>query len=74
LTGCGVLAQVADQADDVLRNEPSDGAAGVDADHDVPGRVENKPGRLQEERVVVDESPGRPCNGAAAGAVLHPGT
>jgi NAD(P)-dependent dehydrogenase (short-subunit alcohol dehydrogenase family) len=34
-----VLAQVADQADDVLGDDPADGTAGVDADHDLAGRV-----------------------------------
>jgi hypothetical protein len=66
---CGVLAQVADQADDILGDEPANGAAGVDADHHTPGRVEDEPGGLQEERVIVDEGPGHLGDRAGAGAV-----
>jgi hypothetical protein len=64
-----VLTQVADHPDDFLGDEPADGAAGVNAHHEVPGQVKDEPGGLQEERVFVDESPGRLGDLAGVGAV-----
>jgi hypothetical protein len=67
-----MLAQVADQAYDVLGNEPPDGAAAVDADHDAPGRAENKAGGSREERVAADESPpSRPTLETAGGTIFR---
>src|SRR5258708_24034768 len=66
-----MFAQVADQADDVLRHEPSDGAAGIDADHDPAAWVEHEAGRLQVHRVVVDEGAGGGGDGAGVGAVAY---
>jgi hypothetical protein len=64
-----VFAQVADQADDVFGDQPSDGAAGIDADHDPAAWVEHEAGRLQVYRVVVDEGAGGGGDGAGGGAV-----
>jgi hypothetical protein len=64
-----VLAQVPDQADDILGNEPADGAAGVHADDDPAAGVEHEPGRLQVPRVGVDEGPGSGGDGVGVGAV-----
>jgi hypothetical protein len=62
-------AQVAGQAGDAVWNEPSDGANGVDADHHAPRPSREQPSGSHEERVVVDESPGRLGNRAGTGAV-----
>jgi hypothetical protein len=64
-----VLMQVADEADDVVGDESSDGAAGVDADDDGSAWVEDEPGGLQVQRIVVDERSGRLADGAGVGAV-----
>jgi hypothetical protein len=64
-----MVTEVADQADDVLGDEPSDGAAGVHADDDLAGWVEHESGRLQVHRVVVNEGAGGGCDGAGVGAV-----
>ena len=58
-SGRRVLPQVAHQADDVLGDEPADGAAGVDADDYLPGRVEDEAGGLQVDRRRVDERAGQ---------------
>ena len=68
-SGCGVFTQVADQADHVLGDEPADGAAGVHADHDLAGRVEDEPGGLQEAPAGVDERAGEPGDGPGVGVV-----
>jgi len=52
-----VLAQVADQADDVLGDEPADGAAEVHTDEDPVGGVEHESGRLQVPRVGLTKTP-----------------
>src|SRR5580700_1252382 len=69
LAGRGVLAQVPDQADDILRDEPADGAAGVHADDDPAAGVKHEPGRLQVPRVGVGEGPGSGGDGVGVGAV-----
>src|SRR5271169_4066787 len=69
LAGHGVLAQVPDQADYILGDEPADGAAGVHADHDPAAGVEHEPGRLQEQRIIVDEGPGYSGDRRSVGAV-----
>ena len=53
-----MFAQVADQADDVARDESSDRAAGIHADHHPAVWVKHEPGRLEVHRVVVDEGTG----------------
>ena len=55
----GMLAQVADEAGDVVGNQASDRAGGVHADDDASVRVEYEPGRLQVRRVLVDERSGQ---------------
>src|SRR6201985_2024002 len=67
-------AQVADEADDVLRYEPPDGAAGVDAEDDSAVGVQHEAGRLQERRAGVDERPRRIGDRGGVGAVGRPGT
>jgi hypothetical protein len=57
LAGRGVLAQVPDQADDILGDEPADGAAGVHADDDPAAGFEHEPGRLQVPRVGLTKAP-----------------
>src|SRR5579862_1951757 len=57
LAGPSVLAQVADQADDVLGDEPADGAAEVHTDEDPVGGVEHESGRLQVPRVGLTKTP-----------------
>jgi uncharacterized protein len=70
LVGGGrVLAQDPDQADDVLGDEPPDGAARVHADDDLARRVEHEPGGLQVHRVGVDERPGGRGDGPRVGPV-----
>jgi hypothetical protein len=49
-----MFAPVADQADDVLRDEPSDGAAGIHADNRPPARVRHEAGGLEVHRVIVE--------------------
>jgi hypothetical protein len=64
-----MLAQVADEADHVLGDEPADGAAGVHADHDPADRVEDEAGGLQVDRVGVDERAGELGDSPGVGAV-----
>src|ERR1700749_2614781 len=64
-----MFTQVADQAYYVLGDEPADGAAGVHADRDLAGRVEDETGRLQVDRIRVDERAGEPGDGPGVGAV-----
>ena len=55
----GVLADVAHQPGDIVRDQPADGPAGVDADHDLAGRVEHEAGGLQINRLRVEEGTGQ---------------
>jgi hypothetical protein len=64
-----MFAQVADQADDVLGDEPPDGAAGIYADHHPAAWVEHEAGGLEVLRAVVDEGTRGGCDGAGIGAV-----
>ena len=64
-----MLAQVADQAGDVVGDEPPDGAAGVHADHDVTRGVEHGAGGLQVDGVGVDEGAGVTVNVYRPGGV-----
>ena len=64
-----LFTQVADETDDVLGDQAPDGAAGVHADHDPAGGVEHEPGRLQEQRVGVDEGAGYAGDGVGVGAM-----
>src|SRR5690242_4171462 len=70
LAGLGVFAQVADEADDVLRDEPPDGAAGVHAAHDPAVGVQHEAGRLQEGRVGLTNAP--VASATAAASALWP--
>ena len=54
----GVLAYIAHQPGDVVGDQPADGPAGVDADHDLACRVQDEAGGLQVHRVRVDEGAG----------------
>jgi len=66
-----LFTQVADETDDVLGDQAPDGAAGVHADHDPAAGVEHEPGRLQEQRIIVDERAGRIGDRRSVGAVPH---
>jgi hypothetical protein len=68
-TADAAVMEVADEADDVLRDQAPDGAAGVHADHDPAVGVEHEPGRLQEQRIVVDERADRIGDRQRVGAV-----
>ena len=65
------MAEVADEADDIRGDEPSDCAAGVHADDDPTAWVEHEPGRLDEPRIVVDERAGRIGDRRSVGAVPY---
>src|SRR5260221_8867364 len=65
----GVLAQVADQADDVLGDESAEGAAGIAADPPPPRRVQDEPRGLQEQRILVNESASLRGDRAGVGAL-----
>ena len=64
----GVLPDVAHQPGNVVGDQPADGAAGVDADHDLARRVEDEAGGLQVYRVRVDEGAGQVGDRACVGA------
>jgi hypothetical protein len=64
-----MFAQVADQADDVAGDEPSDGAAGIHADRHPAAWGTHEAGGLKVHRVVVDEGTRGGCDGAGIGAV-----
>jgi hypothetical protein len=66
-----LFTQVADETDDVLGDQAPDGAAGVHANHDPAAGVEHEPGRLQEQRIIVDERAGRIGDRRSVGAVPH---
>jgi hypothetical protein len=51
----GVIAQVADEADHVVRHQAADRPRGVDADHHLAVGVENEPGGLEEPSLGIDE-------------------
>jgi hypothetical protein len=63
-----MLAYIAHQPGNVLGDEPADGAAGVDADHDLARRVEHEPGGLQVHGAGGDECAGQPGDRAPASA------
>jgi LuxR family transcriptional regulator, maltose regulon positive regulatory protein len=65
----GVLAQVSDQTDHVLRDEAADRAGGVDADNNLAGLVEDESGGLQKPAGRVDEGAGRLGDRGSGGAV-----
>jgi len=56
--GSPLLRITREQADDVIGHQPTDGPAGVDADHHPAVRVEHEARRLQVSRLVVDERTG----------------
>jgi hypothetical protein len=53
----GMFAQVADQPDDVPGDEPSDGAAGIHADHHLAARVKHEAGGLEIHRSSLTKAP-----------------
>lgn len=68
-SGGRVLSDVPDQANDILGDKPPDGTAGVDAHDNVASRAEDETGRLEVDRVRIDERAGESCNGAGVSAV-----
>jgi hypothetical protein len=64
-----VLAQVPDEAGDVVGDKPPDGAAGVHADDDVTRGVEHEASGLQVHRVRVDERACERGDGCCVGAI-----
>ncbi len=64
-----MLAQVADEAGDVVGDEAANGAGGVDADDDGAGGVEDEAGGLEIDGVGVDEGAGEAGDGGGVGAV-----
>src|SRR6202034_821679 len=68
-SGCRVFAYVADQADHVFGDEPTDGAAGVHANHHLAGLVEDDAGGLQKNRVSIKERTGEARDGSGVCAV-----
>src|SRR3954453_15088169 len=67
--GGSALLEVADEPDDVIRDEPADSAAGVDTDQDATLGVQHKTSGLQVERVIVDEGAGCLGHLASIGAM-----
>ena len=65
-----MVAQVADQAHDVLGDEPPDGAARVDANDDASAGVEHEPRGLQIYGVGVDERAGGLGDRLGVGAAI----
>ena len=66
--GRGVLPHVTHQPGDVVGDQPADGSAGVDADHDLARRVEDEAGGLQVHRVRIDEGAGQAGDRSRVGA------
>src|SRR4051812_10926735 len=50
--------EVADEPDDVIRDEATDGTTGVDTDQDATLGVQHETSGLQKQRIVVDEGAG----------------
>src|ERR1700753_2413883 len=75
MSGPRVLAQVADQAEHVLRDEAADSAAGVDADHHLAVRGKDELGRLRVDRAGIDERApvAAPCPGGDRDRNWSPG-
>lgn len=61
--------QIADEADHVLRQHPTDSAGRVDGRPHGSVRGENETGRLQKPRIRIDERSGRRRNRVHIGAV-----
>ena len=66
--GRGVLPHVTHQPGDVVGDQPADGSAGVDADHDLARRVEDEAGGLQVHRVRIDEGASQAGDRSRVGA------
>jgi hypothetical protein len=63
------LSEVADEPDDVIRDEPADGAAGVHTDQDATLGVQHESSGLQVQRVFIDEGAGCLGHLASIGAM-----
>ena len=65
-SGPGMVAKVAHQPEDILGNKAANGTARIDADDDLAGRVEDKPGGLEVDRVGLTNASVRPAMAAAS--------
>jgi catechol 2,3-dioxygenase-like lactoylglutathione lyase family enzyme len=66
--GRGVLPYVAHQPGDLVGDQPADGPAVADADHDLARRLEDGSGGLQVPRARIEEGAGQVGDGSRVGA------